>query len=290
MIREFMREVHVESSTKHIPKPTCYRSNEWPPLMTLVTLWGKLRLLCTTVIFVLGQSVLPYLPGRWALEFFLGHGISGGPSCAAPKIINNELCCKSWVATSCFTPWMCDHTVGAVSLRKKKYIGQQKWPKKSWAYVVVSTILHFFDSKTCRNGIQADFQDCSHTLEAKTPRVSRSDGKACGRDDFFGQSSMERAFAPLFSPRPLWISWCFSIPLRINVRHIYLPIPSMYGLFNYIWVIFVVNVVKFKYIPYMDGMVLHLVDFYDIFTYIYHAWILWEWEDSILNWGPHPLL
>ena len=40
----------------------------------LLRSWGKFRLLCTTVIFVLGQSVLPYLPGPFGLlrSCFLG--------------------------------------------------------------------------------------------------------------------------------------------------------------------------------------------------------------------------
>ena len=32
------------------------------------------------------------------------------------------------------------------------------------------------------------------------------------------------------------------------------PIPSMYGIFSYIWLIFTVNVGIYIYIPYMDGM------------------------------------
>ena len=32
------------------------------------------------------------------------------------------------------------------------------------------------------------------------------------------------------------------------------PIPSMYGIFTYIWLIFMVNVGKYVNIPYMDAM------------------------------------
>ena len=40
--------------------------------------------------------------------------------------------------------------------------------------------------------------------------------------------------------------------LRFPTYRIIFPIPSMYGIFTYIWLIFMVNVGK--YIPYMDGM------------------------------------
>ena len=150
--------------------------------------WGKFRLLCTTVIFVLGQSVLPYLPGPFGLSSgFLEDGrISGGPSVGAPKPLKKMNWTFHAVKVGLEFSWTPSYRIEKTPRNPKRLLGKKganpsRFSRRShrWKYDTLPSTLpstkthHFSKLLFFLGGVWFQKYDCSPQVSLDSISASR---------------------------------------------------------------------------------------------------------------------